>query len=77
MHRGVDTTFLVEAEVQEHPGHEAAEAKLYERLRQLVKESDGALVSIAHRPGVAAFHDQFWGLQPGSVGEARHRLVAT
>ena len=56
---------------------EAAEAKLYERLRQLVKESDGALVSIAHRPGVAAFHDQFWALQPGGDSGARHRLVAT
>jgi predicted nucleic acid-binding protein len=32
MHRGIDTTFLIEAEVQEHPGHEAAEAKLEEVL---------------------------------------------
>jgi predicted nucleic acid-binding protein len=32
MHRGVDTTFLVQAEVQEHPGHAAAEAKLEEVL---------------------------------------------
>ena len=30
---------------------EAAEATLYARLQALVKESNGALVSIAHRPG--------------------------
>lgn len=55
---------------------EAAEAILYERLKILVKDSDGALISIAHRPGVAAFHETLWGLQPGGADEARHRLVA-
>ncbi len=54
---------------------EAAEATLYARLKTLVKESDGALISIAHRPGVAAFHETHWGLQPGGAEEARHRLV--
>ena len=33
MHRGVDTTFLVQAEVREHPGHAAAKAKLDEVLK--------------------------------------------
>jgi len=43
---------------------EAAEAALYQRLCDLVTERGGALVSIAHRPGVAAFHDQRWVLEP-------------
>jgi len=33
MHRGIDTTFLVEEEVREHPGHDAARAKLDELLK--------------------------------------------
>jgi putative ATP-binding cassette transporter len=56
---------------------EEAEAKLYERLRALVKESNGALVSIAHRSAVGAFHDKRWNLTPDSAGEARYRLAAT
>lgn len=47
---------------------EAAEATLYQRLRALVQSSEGALVSIAHRPAVAAFHDQRWTLTPGNSG---------
>ncbi|MBL0943224.1 MAG: ABC transporter ATP-binding protein/permease [Hydrogenophaga sp.] len=55
---------------------EAAEATLYERLRALVAAQNGALVSIAHRPGVAAWHAQQWALQPGAgPGEPRYRLV--
>lgn len=48
---------------------EAAEAALYQRLCDLVAERGGALVSIAHRPGVAAFHNQRWVLEPRSVAE--------
>lgn len=33
MDRGIDTSFLVQAEVRKHPGHEAAKAKLDELLR--------------------------------------------
>ena len=33
MHRGIDTTFLVQAEVREHPGHSAAKARLDELLQ--------------------------------------------
>ena len=33
MHRGIDTTFLIQAEVHEHPGHAAARAKLDELLK--------------------------------------------
>ena len=43
---------------------EAAEAILYQRMCDLVAEKGGALVSIAHRPGVAAFHNQRWTLEP-------------
>jgi len=33
MHRGIDTTFLVRAEVRDHPGHAAAKAKLDDLLK--------------------------------------------
>ena len=36
------------------------EEKLYQQLLVLVAERSGALVSIAHRPSVAAFHDWRW-----------------
>jgi vitamin B12/bleomycin/antimicrobial peptide transport system ATP-binding/permease protein len=57
---------------------EAAEKTLYERLLALVKTSGGSIISIAHRPNVAAFHDRQWTLekqQPGSA--ALYRLTAT
>lgn len=47
---------------------EAAEATLYERLRALVAAQNGALVSIAHRPGVAAWHARQWTLVSGEAG---------
>ncbi len=53
---------------------EAAEATLYARLREHVREQNGALVSIAHRPTVAAFHDHFWTLTPGAADGPRHRV---
>lgn len=56
---------------------EEAEATLYERLRALVREGDGALVSIAHRSAVAAFHDKRWNLAPDGSGQARYRLATT
>ncbi|WP_372658305.1 ABC transporter ATP-binding protein/permease [Hydrogenophaga sp.] len=56
---------------------ETAEATLYSRLQALVKSSNGALVSIAHRPTVAAFHNKQWSLETDASGEARYRLVAT
>jgi putative ATP-binding cassette transporter len=43
---------------------EAAERTLYERLQTMVKQQNGAMVSIAHRPSVAAFHRQQWTLMP-------------
>jgi putative ATP-binding cassette transporter len=47
---------------------EAAEATLYQRLTALVAQRNGGLVSIAHRPGVAAFHKRRWVLQPQTEG---------
>jgi vitamin B12/bleomycin/antimicrobial peptide transport system ATP-binding/permease protein len=51
---------------------ESAEATLYERLQALVKAQDGALVSIAHRPGVAVYHARRWVLEPGGTGGPRY-----
>ncbi|MEO5660109.1 MAG: ABC transporter ATP-binding protein/permease [Polaromonas sp.] len=42
---------------------EAAEKTLYEKLLASVKAARGSLVSIAHRPSVAAFHDRLWALE--------------
>ncbi len=40
----------------------AAENALYAKLLAAVKTAGGGLVSIAHRPSVAAFHNQQWAL---------------
>lgn len=48
---------------------EAAEKTLYGRLSERIRLSGGALVSIAHRPAVAAYHTRRWELEkerPGS-----------
>ena len=42
---------------------EEAEKTLYGKLVALVKAGNGAIVSIAHRPSVAAFHQQHWALE--------------
>lgn len=54
---------------------EAAEKTLYERLLALVKTSQGAMLSIAHRPTVAAFHQKFWEFEKQPDGSpALYRL---
>ncbi len=55
---------------------EAAEHHVYERLQALVRAQNGALVSIAHRPTVAAFHTRRWELEPGGADGARFALAA-
>lgn len=55
---------------------EAAEHQVYERLQALVRAQNGALVSIAHRPTVAAFHTRRWELEPGAADGARFTLAA-
>jgi len=62
---------------------EAAEAQIYQRLKSMVEGQRGALVSIAHRPTVAGFHDTLWQLAPSTDGPCHtapervpHRLQA-
>ena len=47
---------------------EAAEKNLYAKLLASVRAANGSLVSIAHRPTVAAFHDRLWTLKPQPEG---------
>lgn len=62
-----------------------AEASVYQKLLALVRERQGALVSIAHRPAVASFHQSRWVLKKQEEGasamytlteEADHRNPA-
>ena len=46
-------------------------------MGELVKRSNGALVSIAHRPAVAAFHDKVWALEPAPDGGVGHRVAVS
>ncbi len=57
---------------------EAAEKTLYDRLLAQVKSAGGGIVSIAHRPAVAAFHNRQWELEklPDSA-DARFRINDT
>lgn len=55
---------------------EATESAIYQRLLALVESTQGALISIAHRPGVAAFHNRVWTLQlQGPQAAARYGLA--
>lgn len=61
---------------------EAAEKILYARLLAQTQQSGGALVSIAHRPSVAAFHDKLWELKKrpegtGALYQLREQSTAT
>ncbi|WP_370655108.1 ABC transporter ATP-binding protein/permease [Hydrogenophaga sp.] len=56
---------------------EEAEATIYQRLVDRVKQAHGAIVSIAHRSTLAAHHRQRWALRanaPASNSDARYRL---
>jgi putative ATP-binding cassette transporter len=55
---------------------ETAERTLYERLRAMVQQQNGALVSIAHRPSVAAFHQQQWSLTPQTAAGAAAWVIS-
>ena len=60
---------------------EAAEQVLYEKLKAMVQAQGGALVSIAHRPGVAVYHTQQWVFEatgqasPAADGSAQFTLT--
>lgn len=49
---------------------EALEQAMYEKLLAMVNANNGALVSVAHRPSVAAFHNQQWGFEAAPVGNS-------
>jgi putative ATP-binding cassette transporter len=49
---------------------EVAEKTLYEKLLAQVRSMQGSLVSIAHRPTVAAFHNKLWALEKLPQGAA-------
>ena len=49
---------------------EAAEKTVYEKLLAHVASVNGALVSIAHKPSVAAFHNRQWTLVKRAEGSA-------
>jgi vitamin B12/bleomycin/antimicrobial peptide transport system ATP-binding/permease protein len=56
---------------------ETAEKTLYEKLLNMVREQGGGLVSIAHRPAVASFHETAWQFLPAPEGStAKFVLVA-
>ena len=55
-----------------------AENLVYKRLLALVGSTQGAIISIAHRPGVAAFHTKRWTLEPQPAGAvARYQIAQT
>ena len=55
-----------------------AEKTLYKRLLASVLLAKGAIISIAHRPSVAAFHNQTWTLEKSTtVGAADDSNSAT
>ena len=57
---------------------EQAEKTLYQRLLAMVDRAGGGLVSIAHKPSVAAFHTRRWELVAQTEGAAaRFKLQAT
>jgi putative ATP-binding cassette transporter len=56
----------------------ATEDSVYKSLLAQVQQAQGALISIAHRPSVAAFHNRRWTLEPQAEGSpARYRVDST
>ena len=53
-----------------------AENLVYKRLLAQVESAQGAIISIAHRPGVAAFHSKRWTLEPLPPGSAARFQIA-
>jgi putative ATP-binding cassette transporter len=54
---------------------EATEKVIYERLLAMVKSKGGALVSVAHRPSVAAYHQRLWQLVNASEGSTKSYVM--
>ena len=53
-----------------------AEQVLYKKLLQMVRQQQGALVSIAHREAVAAFHTSLWVFTPQSADSPDAQTMA-
>jgi vitamin B12/bleomycin/antimicrobial peptide transport system ATP-binding/permease protein len=56
---------------------EPSEQRLYAHLLALVQSQQGALVSVAHRPSVAAYHRSEWHFSPLPEGSAARFALAT
>jgi putative ATP-binding cassette transporter len=54
---------------------EALEQAMYEKLLAMVNANNGALVSVAHRPSVAAFHTQQWVFEVAPLGSPAKFVV--
>ena len=54
---------------------EATEKVIYERLLSMVKSKGGALVSVAHRPSVAVYHQRLWQLVNASEGSTKSYVM--
>ena len=54
---------------------EATEKVIYERLLLMVIRQGGALVSVAHRPSVAAYHQRLWQLVNVSEGSIKSHVL--
>jgi len=54
---------------------EATEKVIYERLLAMIKSKGGALVSVAHRPSVAAYHQRLWQLVNASEGSTKSYVM--
>ena len=56
---------------------EAGEKVLYEKLLNMVREEGGGLVSIAHRPSVASYHETIWQFVSAPEGNTAKFLLLT
>ncbi|MFM2427598.1 MAG: hypothetical protein RL707_1425 [Pseudomonadota bacterium] len=56
---------------------EAGEKVLYEKLLTMVREEGGGLVSIAHRPSVASYHETLWQFNPTPEGSVAKFVLVT
>jgi putative ATP-binding cassette transporter len=54
---------------------EATEKIIYERLLSMVMHEGGALVSVAHRPSVAAYHQRLWQLVNVNEGSIKSHVL--
>jgi putative ATP-binding cassette transporter len=54
---------------------EALEQAMYKKLLAMVSANNGALVSVAHRPSVAAFHNQQWVFEVAPADSAAKYVV--